>query len=316
MKHLLIALTFLLGSSLLSAQEPSSNPIDDTTADSVDIESYDVDFDFDLDSDDFFSTNIKKKEYIIEDAPTIELFYGIGKYSYDDKRFTNKLAPNGIFEVKLGFTDIEKMEINPKIVEYDFSGLSISNSNREIANDEEINAGELRSRNWSLMIHNADGYGWAINDNVVLTTFHSTGGGWTWLNVQDKPTDSASAHSIGLFGNKIRYGKQFSAGVKLYLYKGIAITGEYEKSMIYPRHMFWKDMLSSIIEGSAQGLAGWFVNEIAEVAPWVAPIVHVAIKTGVSFGFYELYKEKMNWPVKTNAPFMSEKFKIGTSFSF
>jgi hypothetical protein len=44
--------------------------------------------------------------------------------------------------------------------------------------------------------------------------------------------------------------------------------------------------------------------------------VNFVLKTGFSYGFYELRKTKMNWPFNSVSPLMYESWKVGMSFEF
>jgi hypothetical protein len=51
-------------------------------------------------------------------------------------------------------------------------------------------------------------------------------------------------------------------------------------------------------------------------SPYAGPIVHFVLKNALSYGFYELRKKHMNWPVQTVAPLMYENYKVGLTFAF
>ncbi len=257
----------------------------------------------------------RDRNYLKDDSPTLSLQYGIAKSSYDNKNFNAGIAQNGILSANIGYTSIARIS-DGSLLEYDYNYLAISNANRELFASRDAASEEFKSRLWRMGIVSSDGYGWAFNDKIFLMLYHSRGINWTSLDIRHSAGDSASIQAIKTFGKQIRYGKQFSGGAKLFVASSIALNVEYEKSMIYPRHLFWKEMLSNIIEGSAQGLATMFVNKVKKESPIFVPIVHFALKNAISYGFYELYKSKMNWPTKTVAPFMNESFKVGVEFLF
>lgn len=311
-------MTLLLGLLVISsvsvfAQDTTKTTMQDPTKDSINFDDYNL----------LGGSKLKKwmsfsgctKSYILNEAPTINIQYGNSAGDYQHKRFNSDIVENGIIAANLGYTSISRLN-KSYLLEYDFSSLSISNMNRELFAKDEIASEEFKTRLWRLGLSSADGYGWALNDDVYFVLYHSSGINWNTLDVKSKSLDSASNHAINVFGKQTRYGKHFAGGAKVFLTKHIALNAEYEKSMIYPRHMFWKDMLSSIIEASAQGIAGAFIGKIEKEAPAIVPIVHFILKNGISYGFYELYKEKMNWPVKTAAPYINENLKVGIDFIF
>jgi hypothetical protein len=53
-----------------------------------------------------------------------------------------------------------------------------------------------------------------------------------------------------------------------------------------------------------------------DVSPAAAPIVNFVLKNGLSYGMYQLRKEKMNYPFESEAPILNDTFKIGVTFIF
>jgi hypothetical protein len=96
----------------------------------------------------------------------------------------------------------------------------------------------------------------------------------------------------------------------------LAIDASYERSIVYPRHLFWKWGMGMIIEGAGQGLVNLFVEKILDSSPLAAPIVNFLLKNALSYGIYELRQDKMNWPFETVAPLAFDQFKIGISIVF
>jgi hypothetical protein len=252
---------------------------------------------------------------IYNDAPTVSLYYGVSNMVYERKNFTSKINNNGIYAVSIGSTDLNKSEAS--LVDYNNDYLSFSIAERKFNYDQPSNSSnsmDLKHLKLSFMF--SDGYGWDLGGNAYFVLFHSSGINWNHLNFYYDNADSASIAGAKIFGKQIRYGRGFAGGAKLFLFKGFALNAEYEQYMVFPRHLFWKDLASWIIEASAQGLADVFINKVIDSSPNITPIIHFLLKNGISYGFYELYKDKMNWPSKTVPPLMTKSYKLGVEFIF
>lgn len=252
---------------------------------------------------------------IYNDAPTVNINYSISDISYERNNFSSQINNNGVYEVTLGSTDLNRSEAS--LVDYDNDYISFSIAQNKFNFDNQIsssNSMDLKHLKLNLMF--SDGYGWDLGSNMYFVLFHSSGINWNHLNFYFDNADSSSVKGAKIFGKQIRYGRGYAGGARLFLFKGFALNAEYEQYMVFPRHLFWKDLASWIIEASAQGLADVFINKVIDSSPNITPIVHFLLKNGISYGFYELYKEKMNWPFKTASPLMTKSYKFGLEFVF
>ena len=114
----------------------------------------------------------------------------------------------------------------------------------------------------------------------------------------------------------MRFGQNFESGLKLQVYDPVSITASYSRSIIFPRHLFLQWAVSNMIEGIGQGIVDEFSKAVIKSSPSFGPIVNFVLKTGVSYGFYELRKTKMNWPFNSVSPLMYDSWKVGMSFEF
>jgi len=53
-----------------------------------------------------------------------------------------------------------------------------------------------------------------------------------------------------------------------------------------------------------------------DASPTAVPVVHFLLKNGLSYGVYQLRKEKMNYPFDSEAPIVNDTFKVGVTFIF
>ncbi|MCX8054198.1 MAG: hypothetical protein N3A67_00815 [Ignavibacteria bacterium] len=271
---------------------------------------------------DIFTSALRFKQYkpskklrlnFYNNSPTINVGYGISNHFYERNSFTSKINNNGIIDIKLGSTDLHRVTSN--VVEYDNDYLSFSSAENKLNYKENDNSNNYMDlRHIKLGLNNADGYGWNFGGNSHLVLYHSSGINWNSLSFDNNIADSVSINSTKIFGKQLRYGRGFAGGIKLFIINGVAISAEYEQTMTFPRHLFWKDFGSFIIETIAQELSNNFVDEVLDSSPSFAPVIHFLLKNGISYGFYELYKDKMNWPFKTVPPLMNKTYKIGIDF--
>jgi hypothetical protein len=136
------------------------------------------------------------------------------------------------------------------------------------------------------------------------------------MDMQSTPASAADVATTDLFNKDVRFGNSFQGGIQFKFMYSTAIDVSYERSIVYPRHLFWKWGMGMIIEGAGQGLVNLFVDEILESSPEAAPIVSFLLKNALSFGIYELRQDKMNWPFETTAPLAFDQFKVGISVVF
>ena len=121
---------------------------------------------------------------------------------------------------------------------------------------------------------------------------------------------------IDRYGSDLRFNSINEGGVKLEIASTISLSAGYEYSVIYPRLMFWYWAGSEIIESAAEGCLNSFIHRIERSSPAAVPIVDMVLKNALSYGFYLLRKDKMNWPFETETPFTFETFKLGVTFTF
>ena len=58
------------------------------------------------------------------------------------------------------------------------------------------------------------------------------------------------------------------------------------------------------------------INKIFKSSPAAGPVVNFLLKNALAYGIYELRKDKMNWPFKSEAPITYDQFKFGVTFVF
>ena len=118
------------------------------------------------------------------------------------------------------------------------------------------------------------------------------------------------------YDGAFRFGTASEGGVRIEIANTVSLDAGFEASVIFPRHLFWKQLISFAIESGGQGAVDFFVDEVMDNSPAAGPIVNFVLKNALSYGFYLLKKDSMNWPFETEKPLTYETFKMGVSFTF
>jgi hypothetical protein len=173
----------------------------------------------------------------------------------------------------------------------------------------------LKSNLWRFGATWSSGYGYDLG-GLSLIFFNSGSLVWSRLDMKDLPADSLDNYRMERFNNSFRFGTSAEAGIRLKISPFLAIQGDYERSIIFERHLFWKWAGSEIIYLGGLGIIDSFVDEIRDSSPYAVPLVSFVLKGALSYGIYELKQTKMNWPFKTVSPLAYNQFKFGVTIIF
>ncbi|MGB9851508.1 MAG: hypothetical protein ACPLPX_01440 [Candidatus Kapaibacteriota bacterium] len=249
--------------------------------------------------------------------PSITVFSGLNYPSF------SKISPNAKFNtqnfasIHLGTTKIKLKELKDgrKVTEILKSGLFIGNysSKWKVKGNENIDA-----TMWRFGIDfSDDGYGYKLGSNNFLFFTHGNSFIWSKFDVTDlSKFQQPDSMRYATFSEQFRFGTSYQSGLSLILLDKISVDLRYERSIVFPGHKFWYWTGSWFIEGIGQFLLDQFIREIVFSSPYSAPIVNAVLKGALSYGIYELRKDKMNWPFNTEPPLFNDNFKIGLTFIF
>jgi hypothetical protein len=251
-------------------------------------------------------------DFKIKGAPTIELNYGNSKMNL--KSISSKFAYPGLLELKLGYTTDKSYKGSDYITNYNFKYFDLSNFTSNLSGNG--NSSDILSNSWRFGLGCASGFGYDLGEGFEIVPYHQSSFDWTMVNIQSTPSNPADRNNTDLFNKDFRFGNSFQGGIKFKFMNNIGLDASFERSVIYSRHLFWKWGASEIIETVGEGLIDKFVDEILDSTPNAVPVVNFLLKNALSYGFYELKQDKMNWPFETAAPMTLDQFKIGISFVF
>ena len=243
--------------------------------------------------------------------PSIEVSYGISNIRLNGDN--NGLADAGMIELKLGFSSQIKSNYGINIIKYDNAFIFLRNASSDSYSNSN-NPGTSSSL-WSFGLGNKEGFGVKLG-TVSLIPYNSNSLAWSELSYPVSEESSAENSALADFNNAFRFGTTTEAGIILQITPGFSIQPEYEISDIFPRHLFGKQLMSSVIELGGLYLIGDFTKLIMRNTPVAGTFVNFILKNAYEYGFYQLRKNQMYWPFTSVAPLRYNTFKLGMTFTF
>lgn len=264
------------------------------------------------------------KNYISDGKPTIELAYGGSHLSEKNSGIDFNYPANlgyGLIELKLGYSYAYPVKRSPNITHYTNNLIHGSYISSNLRTDEPTSDADPTFRFGFL---NASGYGYLLGKKTSLMLYNSNGITWTRYDYGDpvftaeipNPEKDNYIRYIEPFNQDIRFGTTTEAGAVIPLGTMLNINVEFDRTLVFPRHLVWKHLGSVIIEAGGQALIDGFVKAILKSSPGAAPVVSFLLKNGLAIGLYELRREKMNWPFNSTEPLLFDTFKAGLNFTF
>lgn len=271
-----------------------------------------------------FSQNGKKhnrdyyifdEDYLYKSRPTIEISGGYSKLSLKNSEivFNN----SGSLEMKLGYTYLAKSKYAKNIVKYENNYLYGGMVAPSLLSSNNINYGN--GRTWKFGLGSSSGYGYRLGAKSSVVLYNS--GSIVWTKYDDGITtpgflNNGFYNPINDFKGTFRFGTATEAGILIPLSGIFNIQAQYDRSVVFSRHMVWLNFGSMLIEAFGQTAIDGFVKAIMKSSPESGPIVNFLLKNALSYGIYELRKDKMNWPFRSASPMFFESFKAGFTFVF
>jgi hypothetical protein len=264
--------------------------------------------------------NMWDKDYFYKSRPTIDITYGASNISLKNSGFT--FSDAGLFEAKLGYTYLSKSVYSKNISRFKSNYLFGSMIKSDLA--PEKNSGNIKTFRFGF--GNSNGYGYMLGKKSSLVLYNLNSFTWTrfddglfWIELFGIGENAAHVEymqKIGAFDESIRFGTSTEAGIIIPIAGFVNLQAQYERTVVFPRHLFWKHLGSAIIEGIGQTAIDGFVQAIMKSSPMAGPIINFVLKNAFAYGIYELRREKMNWPFNSAEPLMFESFKAGFTFTF
>lgn len=256
-----------------------------------------------------------KKDYIsfknYLGKPSIELSYGVSSIKLNGNSYNLEKA--GMIDLRLGFTSQTQSKYGKNILNYKNRFVFLRNASSD--NYSNSDSPGLSNNLWSFGLGNKEGFG--VNaGSVSILPYNSNSLAWSELSYPVSEAYSADDSALADFNNAFRFGTTTEAGMIFQITKGFSIQPEYEISDIFPRHLFGKQLMSSIIEMSGLYLLDDFIKLIMKDSPVAGTFVNFILKNAYEYGFYQLRKNQMYWPFTSVAPLRYNTFKLGMTFTF
>jgi len=244
--------------------------------------------------------------------PTIEISYGLSNIKLNG--YSSELSNAGLLELKLGYTNQRESSYGKKILRYDNRFVFLSNASNDLTSESRSTG--VNSSMWRFGMGNKQGYGLKLG-SISLMPYSSNSFAWTNFEYDHSSLQSeADKQLLDNFNGTFRFGSTTEGGINLQLFPGFSIQPKYEISDVYPRHLFGKQLMSTVIEYGGLFLIDSFTRKVLRNAPVAGTFVNFILKNAYEYGFYQLRKDKMNWPFTSAAPLRYNTFKLGMTFTF
>jgi glycerophosphoryl diester phosphodiesterase len=272
-------------------------------------------------SEEIFSNPIYKrvynsaiKDFWFQSRTLLELTYGQGNPKHSN--FTSNFAPVGNWELKLGRSEINKFsQTNTSLNEW-YIFFSYLNSNSALTKPE---ANEVSTEFYKFGFGRTEGYGYYW-PRISFVPFVSQSWLWTKLNDFEFTQDGAQAdlppndtEIMNRYSDAFRFSDRVLYGFKSDILSSVQLTANYETSIIYPRHLFYKWAASSILVEAGYLGIDYVLGKFVDDYPVVGPIINILVRSGYLYSYYLLRKNNMNWPFITETPLRYEGFNFGVS---
>ncbi len=241
--------------------------------------------------------------------PFVEVSYGLGNSSVNS--LIGKFQDAGFAEIKIGHyrnslrgKDSVVLGSKSKFVQFSFFDQKL----RKAVTTSDISTNTFRfGMGW------ADALGYKFGNSALLLGSEQ-GFGWSRLKVNDKLTDVSDLAKLRYYDNQFKFGINNAATLKFSIVPSVAVNVSYERAQVYQKVIFWRTAGSILAEQISYGILDEFIDEVVDHSSVGAPVINFILRNGLSYGIYELRKEKMNFPFKGEDPLMESTFKVGLSF--
>ncbi len=238
----------------------------------------------------------------------------LGKSMLKHGKFEGELPENGLFELKLGYSQFYKYE--NIIWKMDDRFVSCAYTSGDLLKSENSVSGNFSARVRRFGFGNRLGYGYKLGPIAILP-YSQHGLLWTEIKTdRSENLNSFDRSILDRYEDAYRFGMNTEGGIKIQIFNFLAVSAAYELAVVYPRHIFWPWLGSYMIMHAGVGLVSVFADDILHSSNIFSPLFYFILKNGIAYAFYQGVKEKMNWPFKSEVPMTMEAYRMGISFTF
>lgn len=271
---------------------------------------YEINIDEEINQDDeFFDFKEFRFRFRKESHPFLRVRGGLNQFAH--RSASQNFRQLGDLEIQLGYTrSIRKFRSYLAFSNDRYLGFSLNNKN--LYKSSALKPIELS--NYQISIGRLENYGYRLKN--IFVSF-GTGKEFNWTKTAfDKTTIGIDTIILDFYKDAIRFGEAYNSDFSFQIFDFLSLNANYKYGLIFPRHLFWKHLGSFVIEEVARNLLDDYLEKVFEMRPAAGPIVNFVLKTSLNYLFYELKKEKMNWPFKTVQPLSYDIYSFGVKFTF
>lgn len=235
--------------------------------------------------------------------PTIMVHYGLTQY--DARPLTKDVRRVGQIIFEIGYRK-EDFGVEDYLTDYSWHGVIIGHYSGGKSNNTSET---IAARAWQFGLGNENGDGYTFDETSIIP-YRSSMYGWTQLESELTNVSNDSAIVL-LYQGTFRFGQVGGMGVQAQFLPVIGFDATFKRGVIFPRHLFLKHLGSVVVEEVAHGLVSHFIDRVFESSPAAGPIVGLLLHGTITYGIYELRKEKMHWPFNTAQPVTYDAFSLG-----
>ena len=265
------------------------------------------------------------EDFQFHGRPLIETSYGLPKLAI--KSLNTDFNKPGAAELRLGYSTLR--EYSDYVIKYRNRFVFLGNFSKDLSKSTN-NKTAINTEIWRFGAGWLKGYGYQIGKSAIIP-YTSNSFVWTRIKSNDYyAIDSASsfvplnkigvdkndAETLDFFFNAFRFGTMMESGIRIQFIPLISVNAGYEREIVFPRHLFWKSAGSMAIEWAGIGAIDFFVSEVMDDSPAAGPIINFVLKSGLSYGLYQLRRDKMNWPFESAEPLTLDSWRFGITFTF
>ena len=254
-------------------------------------------------------------DYLYKSKPTVDISYGYSKLTLKNSGIT--FSNSGMVDLKLGYTFLAPSRFNKRIIKYETNFLYGAQISPNLYSSKNLNYGN--GRTWSFGAGTAKGYGYGIGKSSAIILYNSNSFFWTKYDdgiATELFLSNGQYNTINDYKGTFRFGTGTEAGILIPTARWLNLQLQFDRTLVFPRHLVWKQFGIMLIEGASQAIIDTFIKSIMKSSPFAGPIMNFVLKNALSYGIYELRRDKMNWPFQSTQPMLFDTFKGGFSLMF
>lgn len=253
-------------------------------------------------------------DFWFQSRTLIELTYGIGKPNQSN--FNSSFAPVGNWELKLGRSELDKFSRTNVLLKESYVFFSYLNTNSAIG---ETKGDEVSTKFYRFGLGRTEGLGY-YGPHLSFIPYISQSLLWTKLDAYGLTQNSSQAdlppndvEIMNRYADVFRFSDRVLYGFTSDILSTVQLVANYETSIIYPRHLFFKWASSFILVQAGYRGIDYALGKFVDDYPVTGPIINILVRSAYLYSYYLVRKNNMNWPYSTEAPLRYEGFNFGIS---